>query len=173
MEPIAENLALELFKKYAESVVSQSTDFIFLRSPITKAQTIESTRPVPCCIKDKTIKIKAEPNAPDKEFSLDSVEQISWGNFDGPTGALKFIQLTIKGDKPIVLHGQVDIMELWFDHMCMKLNKQPEPETETSKSKIEIFKSAIKYANKPFPEHVVEIPPPPKDYNFVTKLEIK
>ena len=170
MEPISENSALELFKKYLDSVVSRDTDFIFLRVPITKAQVIENNRPVPCKIdlKNKSIVIGTETT---KDFPLNTIEQIAWGSADGPTGALKYIQISIKGDKPVILHGQIDMMELWFDELNVIFKKQPE--TQTSKNKIEVFKTAIKYANKPFPEQVLEIPPPPKDYNFVTKLDIE
>lgn len=173
MEPINEESAIELFKKYAESIVSRSADFVFLRAPITKAQVIETNRPVPCSIdvKNKVLKVKLEPNVGDKDFPISLIEKIAWGNADGPTGGIKFIQLTIKGDKPIILHGQLDAMELWYDQLRIMFNHQPE--TETSKAKIDVFTRAIQYANKPFPEQVINIPPPPENYNFVTKLNIE
>ena len=156
------------FERYINSYISHPRDFVFLRQIVNKASSVESQKPVPCRFdqKDMSIKIKGDQGIPEKVFPVSSIDSIQWGSFDGPTGQTKLLIFVIKGDKPVVLLGPQEAMDLWYDGIRM-ISKN-KPETETSTQKMQTFEHALNYAQISIPE-VVNIPPSPTNFQFVHK----
>ncbi|EAX90528.1 hypothetical protein TVAG_395740 [Trichomonas vaginalis G3] len=173
MEQVELATPQELFKKYVQSYITKQCDFIVLRNKFSKASALDGLTPNQIHFDDKQ---KAIVIAPDNKneaqvLKVATFESLKMDSAKDEGGQIKYINITIKGDKPLILQGQKDSMELWYDGI--RSHKNLEPETETSKQKIEIFAKAKKYAEKPFPDSMPNIPAPPANLNFSTKLDIE
>ena len=102
----------------------------------------------------------------EKLCPLDTVESMEWKGIQAASGDLNYIQIALKGDRtPLILHTSGENMELWYDAL-KRICFGTEPERISSKTKKEMFKKAAEIAAFTR-KTVVEIPPPPEDYNFV------
>jgi hypothetical protein len=171
MDPNADNeKAMPYFQKYLAALIQRSRPFVFLRQAVSKVSQIEAGKQCPCNYtpQDKSLHVKVEDA--DKAFPIDNFEKIQWQEVSGASGKLKFIQVTIKGDRtPLILHGPTEIMELWYDALSSLKTDANLTYTPSSKAKIEVFGKAVHFAAIRR-KNVIDIPPPPADYNFVAEF---
>lgn len=162
-----------LFTKYVQSYISKQSEFVVLRNTISKASAFVGVNTTTAYYDQKlnAIIIGNDGKTENLPLKISSFDSLSWGNVSGDSGNIKYIQITMKNDKPVIMLGQIETMELWFDGIRSYQNLPPE--TDTSKQKISIFSKARTYADKPFPNKMPNIPPPPTNLNFCTKLNIE
>jgi hypothetical protein len=162
--------AMPYFQKYLAALVQRARPFVFLRQAVSKISHLESGKQYPCSYtpQDKSLHVKVDDA--DKAFPLENFEKIQWQEVSGASGKLKYIQITLKGDRnPLILHGPTEIMELWYDALFSLKSETGLTYSASSKAKIEVFGKAVHFAAIRR-KNVIEIPPPPTDYNFVAQF---
>ena len=120
---------------------------------------------------EDAIKVKAEDGS-EKGFKVSEISNLEWGSVEAQNGKLKYIVISIKSERsPIILHSSTEAMELWFDALRMMTNPSAsEDMTQSSITRMKSFEKAAIFGSKTR-SNVVEIPPPPSDYNFVEEFE--
>jgi hypothetical protein len=183
--------AMACLRHYLDALIQKQRQFAFLRQVVTKASQLEQAKQLYCVYspQDKSIHVKGEeagakdraataPEAPrekDKSFALAGIEKIQMIEVTGASGKAKFINITLKADRtPVILHAPTEIMELWYDALRLALadvagGGKVQVETQASSQKVEVFRKAAAWANNKRPA-VVEIPPPPQDFDFVAEF---
>lgn len=181
------------FEQYLKALIQKPRLFAFLRQTVGRCSQLENARQYSCnfSVADSSLHVKPEepsarttrfsmivsatdrPNPEGRErekvFPAASFEKIEWGSVSRQSGTMKFITLTIKDDRtPIILHGPTEILELWYDGLRL-VQGLTQVETAASNAKLEIFKKAVGFAAMTRPT-IVEDPPLPADYNFVTEI---
>jgi len=118
-------------------------------------------------IKDKALIVRKENDT--KTYLISSIEKVQWGTVEDESGLLKYININFKNDRvPLVIHGPIESMELWYDGICVLSSNAP-PETGSTKAKLEMFTKAIEIASYPT-RNVFTVPDPPHDLNFHVKI---
>ena len=159
---------MEYLKKYLESIIQVPRDFVFLHQQISKISQLEETKPSTVQFKLDDFSLHIKTDSGEKVFPFSSFEKFEIKTFSGTNGDLKYISINIRGDKyPIILHGPIEVTELWYDGFN-SLIKQ-EIATPSSLSKSEMFTKAVDYGNVQV-RGDVEIPPLPDNYNFVSQF---
>ena len=157
------------YQKYLNALIQKARPFVYMRQAVTRSSYLETGKncPVQFVPADGSIKIKLEDGS-EKSFHVSTFEKIQWGTVQAQSGDLKYINITIKGDRsPLILHSSTEAMEFWYDALRMLCNQSIE--TVSSMAKIEVFKKATQFAGQQRPT-TVEIPPPPDNYDFVEKF---
>lgn len=152
-------------QKYQDALLQRSRLFVVLRQVVRGSSVLENGKQVPVQYvpgeKKGSLKFGADDICP-----LDIVESMEWKGISAASGDLNYIQMSLKGDRtPLILHTSGENMELWYDalnRICFGC----EPERPSSKAKRDMFKKAAEIAAVTR-KTVVEIPPPPEDFNFV------
>ena len=156
--------------KYIYSLISNRRTFSILRQVITKSSVVQLAKQGSCQVlpEGTALSIKFEDGT-EKQFQFDTFESIELGSF----AEIKFIDIKLKNDKqPLILLAPVDIMELWYDGLRMRLEQasqegQITPETKSSQKLLEMFTKACQLA-KFSVVPTDDLPPPPTDMNFAT-----
>lgn len=161
--------AMVYYQKYLNALIQKSRPFVYLRQAVTRSSYLETGKscPVQFVPAEGAIRVKLDDGS-EKSFLVSTFEKIQWGTVQAQSGDLKYINITIKGDRsPLILHSSTEIMEFWYDALRMLCNQSIE--TPSSLAKIEVFRKATRFAAQQRPT-TVEIPPPPENYNFVAKF---
>ena len=151
-------------QKFLISTIQEEKEFVFLRTLVTKTTQLESAKPSMCSFhtSDNSLHVKAD-SGQDRVFAFQAFSKIELKTLE----SFRYISITLNNDhNPIILHGPQEITELWYDALRQLQNETPS--TPSSNAKIELFRKAVDYGSMKMRTDV-EIPPPPTNYNFVTK----
>ena len=158
---------MHYFRKYLNSQVQQPRDFIVLRQA-PKPTAFTSTKYSSCSYIPSESVLKINNESGEKIIQVNMLEKIEWGTIEAPSGKMKYINITIKGDRsPLIIHGPTETMDLFFD--ALRLISNDQPITGTAGTKITYFKKAIEISKINLNQDV-EIPPPPTNFDFVSSV---
>ena len=165
MSAAAEDIYLQ---KYQDALLQKSRLFVVLRQAVKGSSVLENGKQVQVQYVpgERKGSLKIGTDDDEKLCPLDIVEAMEWKGISAASGDLNYIQMSLKGDRtPLILHTSGENMELWYDALN-RICFGTEPERASSKTKREMFKKAAEIASITR-KTVVEIPPPPEDFNFV------
>ncbi|KAH0792212.1 hypothetical protein GPJ56_003738 [Histomonas meleagridis] len=157
------------FQKYLNAFIQEPRELVVLRQSVSKSSslTIKPTQ-IQYFPQDQTVRIKQEGG--DRSYQINTFDKIEWGEVPGPSGNMKFINISIKGDRnPLILHGPSESMEFWYDALQVLHNKNAQPSTPSSLSRMEIFTKATEISKIP-PSSNYTIPPPPPNLKFTCEF---